>query len=555
MRSLILVLVVAACGTDQQPSGGGGMITPTAIYLTPTQHLTRASMALRGVRPSVADLQTVAADASQLPAIVDRYLASPEFGATMKDLHNELLLMRVEQTNMTFPAVDKLDGKTFTELNAVYDEPLRLIEDVITHDQPYTDIVTANYTLANQTVADLWGLPHLSAPDNWERTQFTDGRPASGILASSIVFARWRSTGFNFNRGRANMISRSLLCHDFLTSDIDVDTSVDLSNPDIVADAVVNNPSCAGCHQTLDPLASYMFTQDGNPNLGHIDTYPLLQYHAKNVDDWKTTNKRPPLFFGQPAPGMDGLGQAIATDPRFAQCAAQHFAAYLTERAQADLPLAWVAALQQGFVASNFSAKALAKQVVLSDEFRVAGDSDPVVADTAIGYQKARPEQLARMISDLTGFQWMTTSTLKARGAPIGTTDLLQSDYIGFRVLEGGIDSYFVSAPVFTMNATSSLAARQVAGAAADFVVEHDATVTPRTLFGHAPTITDQASVRTELVNLHARIYGDLVASDDPAIDETYAMFSDAFVASNDAKRAWKLVLVGMLSDLRALYF
>jgi hypothetical protein len=32
-------------------------------------------------------------------------------------------------------------------------------------------------------------------------------------------------------------------------------------------------------------------------------------------------------------------------------------------------------------------------------------------------------------------------------------------------------------------------------------------------------------------------------------------MFSDAFAASNDAKRAWKLVLVGMLSDLRALYF
>src|ERR1700709_2783245 len=120
MRSLFLVLVIAACGTDQQSSGGGGMM-PTAIYLTPTQHLTRASMALRGVRPSVADLETVAADASQLPALVDRYLASPEFGATMKDLHNEVLLMRVEQTNMTFPAIDKLDGKTFTELNAVYD--------------------------------------------------------------------------------------------------------------------------------------------------------------------------------------------------------------------------------------------------------------------------------------------------------------------------------------------------------------------------------------------------------------------------------------------------
>jgi hypothetical protein len=249
------------------------------------------------------------------------------------------------------------------------------------------------------------------------------------------------------------------------------------------------------------------------------------------------------------------MGQAIASDPRFAQCAATHFASYLTEHAAADLSLTWIAQLQAGFVASNFNAKQLAKAVVLSDEFRIAGDTDAVAADSAIGYQKARPEQLARMISDLTGFQWMTTSRLKARGAPIGTTDLLQSDYIGFRVLAGGIDSYFVTAPVFTMNATSSLATQQVAAAAADFVVEHDATIPTRTLFAHAPTFHDEATARAELVNLHARIYGDLIASDDPAIDETYAMFSDAYAASNDAKRAWKLVLVGMLSDLRAIYF
>ena len=86
-------------------------------------------------------------------------------------------------------------------------------------------------------------------------------------------------------------------------------------------------------------------------------------------------------------------------------------------------------------------------------------------------------------------------------------------------------------------------------------MVEHDATIPTRTLFTRAPTFSDEASARTELVNLHGRIYGDLIAADDPAIDETYAMFSDAYAASHDAKRAWKLVLVGMLSDLRALYF
>ena len=58
---------------------------PTTVYLTPAQHLERIALALRGVRPSVADLKAVDADPSQLPAIVDRYLASPELGATIKD--------------------------------------------------------------------------------------------------------------------------------------------------------------------------------------------------------------------------------------------------------------------------------------------------------------------------------------------------------------------------------------------------------------------------------------------------------------------------------------
>src|SRR5262249_44744846 len=161
-----------------------------------------------------------------------------------------------------------------------------------------------------------------------------------------------------------------------------------------------------------------------------------------------------PMFFGQTAPGMNGLGQAIAADPRFAQCTAQHFASYLTEIPQGQLSGAWVAKLQQQFVDSGYSAKQLAKAVVLSDEFRVAADTDAIKAEGVIGYQKARPEQLDRMIADLTGFSWTTMSMTAVRNTTVGTANLWKSDFLGFRVLGGGIDSYFVTSPVFTMNAT-----------------------------------------------------------------------------------------------------
>ncbi len=560
--SAVLLLWLAACGTDHAPPPPDAPTAdPTLHYLSPTEHLTRASLALRGVRPSVADLQAVAADPTQLPAIVDRYLATPEFGATIEDLHNEQLLMRLEQPQFTMQPVagTATAGATFLQLNtSVYEEPLRLIREIVTNDRPYTDIVTADYTMADGLVAAIWGYPHATAPDQWERTSYPDARGAAGILSTSAFYERWHSTGFNFNRGRANEISRALLCHDFLTSDIVPDTSIDLSNPDIVANAVVQNPSCAGCHQTLDPLASYLFPFKGNLTVGQITAYPLPWYLPNQTNRWQTTNKRPPMFFGDTASGLTGLGQAIAQDPRFARCAAVHFASYFTEVPEDQLPADWIAQLQQQFVASNYSAKQLAKAVVLSDAFRVSHDTDATKAEGVVGYLKTRPEQMSRMLTDLTGYRWQATSNAQVRGMPVGTGDLLQGDFVGFRVLAGGLDNYFVTQPVFTMNATSSLVARAASAAAADFVVEHDATAAPadRTLFTQAAVgATDEAAVRKELVYLHARIFGELHGASDPAIDDAYQLFTDALAASGDAKRAWKVTLTGMLGDFRALFY
>ena len=566
MRIFVPLLLLAACTGDVSPTPDPDPDpdSPTVVHLSPTQHLSRASMALRGVRPSVEDLRAVDADPAALGTIVDRYLASPEFAETIKELHNETLLLRIEQATLTFPMTTVMPSATALDVNgSVFDESLRLIADIITTDQPYTKIVTADYTMANGIVATIWGLPHTGPAAAWERTPWTDGRGAAGILSIESLYHRWRSTGFNYNRGRANMISRGLLCHDFLHSDVDIDTSVDLADPDVVANAVVANPSCAGCHQTLDPVASYLFPFRGQININALtngtDTYPVGGYVKNQEMRWQTTNKRPPLFFGVQATGLAGLGRAIAGDPRFARCSAQRFASYFTEVPQDQLSGAWVAELQSAFVESGFNAKQLAKAIVLSDEFRVSHDTDAAIAEKLVGTQKVRPDQLSRMIKDLTGFSWTTTTTAKLRGMPYGTPDLLQSDMVGFRVLGGGIDSYFVTEPVHTMNATSSLVAKAAASAAAEFVVEHDATVpaAQRTLFTVAGVgATDPTQIRAQLAYLHARIYGELVAPDSAEVDDTYALFTDALATTNNnMRRAWKLTLVGMLADFRSLFY
>ena len=558
----LLFVCLGACteSSTTPPDPTPDPVSPTAVFLSPAQHLTRASMALRGVRPSVADLRAVTDDPNAIEAIVDGYLASPEFGQTIKELHNETLLVRVEQPQMTYPPLGPLATITAREMNdGLFEEPLELIRNIVMTDQPYTKIVTADYTMANGVTSVIWGLPHTAGMDTWQRATYPDGRVPAGILSTSAFHHRWRSTGFNYNRGRANEISRSLLCHDFLHADIQIDTSVDLSDPDVVANAVIANKSCAGCHQTLDPLASYLFVYRGSLAPVGVDAYPVTYYTPAQINRWKTANKRPPMFFGEDTGGMGGLGEAIANDPRFAKCTAQRFASYMSEVSLEDVNGAWVARMQKALVDSNWSAKALAKAIVLSDEFRISHDTDDTRAETTVGALKARPEQLHRMLRDLTGFNWSTTSTLRLRAnLPYGTANLLESDFIGFRVLAGGIDSYFVTDPVHTMNATSSLVAKIAASSAADFVVDHDlaAPIAQRTLFSAADvTATDPAQIRAQLALLHARIYGELVDADSPEVDETFALYSESFDATSDRARAWKLTLVGMLSDFRSLFY
>lgn len=558
---LLATLLLVGCAdpaTTPPPPLPPDPLPPTVVFLSPADHLSRASMALRGVRPTIEQLRAVADDPTMLPLIVDGYLTSPEFGKTIRELHNETLLVRVEQANMTYPAVAPLTGVTSRQMNdAVFEEPLALIEDIVMTDQPYTAIVTADYTMANGITAQVWGMSHAGAPEAWERSNYPDNRAAAGILATSAMQHRWRSTGFNYNRGRANEISRALLCHDFLDSEIQIDTSVDLSDPEVVANAVQANSSCAGCHQTLDPLASYLFTFRGNLNPGQVDAYPISYFTPGQADSWMTKNQREPMFFGAEATGLGGLGQAIADDPRFATCAARRFASYFTEVGLNDVSNLWVARLRQAFVDSEYDAKTLAKEIVLSDEFRISHDTDAARAETTVGVLKARPEQMHRMLVDLTGFEWSTSSTQRLR-MPYGEANLLESDFIGFRVLAGGIDSFFVTSPVHTMNATSSLVAKTAAAAAAEFVVEHDlaAPAGERTLFVEAGVnVADDAKIKQQLAYLHARIYGELVLPDSAEVAETFAMYTDALAASSDRSKAWKVTLIGMLSNFRSLFY
>lgn len=542
-----------------------------AEQLTPVEHLIRVSMALRGTRPSIEEIAMVEEDPDAIAMLVDEYMEAPQFGEVIRDLHDDALLVEVD---LALPAVEPLDGLFPQTIGrSVMQTPLRLAEHVVVQDRPYTELVTADYWVGDDVAATVYGVPYDQGGPQWQELPLTDDRPAAGVLSDTAFYVRHASAGDNYNRGRANAISRALLCMDFLVQDIDVSGGIDLSDPEAVANAVVENEACAACHDPLDPLASHLF---GFPNeldvvqyfddveeAGGTPAYPLPQiYQPQQEGRWEGTNERPPAYFGVETEDLADLGQQIAADPRFTQCAARRFYAYFNQVRLEDAPSDRVAELQAVLEDSGFDAKALVREVVLGDDFRASHSVDETVAETLVGYKKARPFQLDLMLEDLTGFRWELDVGLLGQelGEPLGegTISLARNSLVGFSVLAGAGDSLFVTEASNTVNATTSLVLRTLAAEAASFVVERELALEPgqrRLLTALGDDPSDEVAVRAQLAELMLRLFGQHVEPESAEVDEVHAVFAATLERTGDASHAWKTTLTALLQDLQIIYY
>jgi hypothetical protein len=557
------------------------------VYLEPTEQLLRASMALRGLRPSADDWDELAADPGALEAIVDRYLDSDAFGLTIRDMHAETFLMRSETVQL--PTLGPLAGQNRGDVNrSLAEAPLMLIEDIVLGDAPYTDIVTADYMMADSRTSKAWAdVEYNESGPEWQVSHWPETRPKAGILSTSELWVRHISNGSNYHRQRANLIADTLLCATFLDRDIPLDGSIDLSDPAVVADAVLKEKVCVGCHQALDPLASSLWgfrrkipffaigqlyaggaCDDGDEDFTFYNNcLPLETYNPAAEVGWQVVGTRPPGYYGLPAGNLEDIGQAIAADPRFSLCAARRFSSYLTQTPIDDVPFATVAALQERFIGSNYNAKDLAKAIVLSDTFLAAEEGQ--LGSAISGLQIVRPEQYARLVEDLTGFVWEINAdraTCAAQGNCWGDVDLGLSDAYGFRSMAGGIDGYFITKPTHTATPVRSLYTATIAKEAAAFAVEADFAQPDTTLRSLLRNVEDdhtgEETIRVQLQALHLRILGEQVETDSTEVTESYVLWESLRLGTvagvppdGDIPRTWSLLISAMLRDVKTIYY
>ena len=222
----------------------------------------------------------------------DRLLTDRDLGAEVVPRSGEF----VEYTNKLHRLIEDAGGDP-EDAPAAWDwvgdvqfgasrAPLELIAHLAKNDLPYTEVVSADYIMANPFAADAYGAPtafdnpndaHEFKPseivsyfaddaskqvriaiEKFTIMQVTDpgnrkiDYPHAGILNTTAFMLRYPSTATNRNRAR----SRWTYYH-FLGVDVEKSASR-TTDPVALADTnnpTLHNPACTVCHTLLDPVA------------------------------------------------------------------------------------------------------------------------------------------------------------------------------------------------------------------------------------------------------------------------------------------------------------
>ncbi len=217
-------------------------------------------------------------------------------------------------------------------------EPLELLRYIVENDRPFSEILTADYTMVSPYTARGYGIfeelqdqfqdpddPFEFIPAKLKALKHRDGKvqptadgvyPHAGLLSMFQYLRRYPTTETNRNRLRARMYYQHFLGVDIMSLAPRVSDAAAI-------DAQYETPTmqaaeCVVCHRTIDPIAGLF--QDYYNEDGH---------YGPRKDGW---------FVDMFAPGREGtdlpeserwrslqwLAEHTTADPRFAVAMAEH---------------------------------------------------------------------------------------------------------------------------------------------------------------------------------------------------------------------------------------
>ncbi len=308
-----------------------------------------------------------AGDLSQpkvLLAQARRMLKDPKVKGMATEFTGNWLVFRQFETNNS---VDRQRFPTFNDdlREAMFQEPIRFMQDNIAHDRSVLDFLYAKYTFVNPPLARHYGMPAVpGGTDNWVRVDDADKYGRGGILPMAVFMTQY-SPGLRTSPvKRGNWVVQKVLgirvpppppVVPELPSD---EAKSDLPIREMLAKHRAN-PFCAGCHQRFD---SFGLSFEGYGPVGDKREKDLA---GRPVDDAVS-------FPGDvKGVGLSGLQSFIRDhrQDRFVENLCRKMLAYALNRSLQLSDESLIDQMKTNLAADGYRFRALVETIVLSPQF------------------------------------------------------------------------------------------------------------------------------------------------------------------------------------------
>ncbi|MCA9071341.1 MAG: DUF1592 domain-containing protein [Planctomycetaceae bacterium] len=555
--------------------------------LSPKRLLRRTTLSLAGRLPTPEEIAAIEKEGlNAMDSLLEKLMQEEAFYDRLKEAFNDILLIRGYdggaegalsyehfKDRLWYQKLDpgKLSyqhpkKKAYYELvknyrEAMLREPLELIAHIVRNDQPFTEIVTADYIMVSPYTAKGYGIfedikqrfrdpenPFEFIPTKIEALRARNGKqvqpsetgfyPHAGLLSNFQYLKRFPTTETNRNRLRVRMYFEHFLGIDIMQLAPRVNDAAAITEKYEVP--TMQAAECVVCHKVIDPIAGLYqdyYVVDGKGIYGprkegwYEDMFPagLDGQELPTEERWRS---------------LQWLGEQTARDPRFATAVVGHvwyilsgrkplmppddiddpmFAAkHRAYRVQRDE----VERIAERFVESNFNLKVVFKEWIRSQFYRADGLATSVkeprrlteLDDVGV-VRMLTPEQLERKLAAIFGKDWGRLHDGDAK----------------LNILYGGIDSKEVTEritePSGAMGAIQRIMANDMAcrHTAADFSLAPE----KRRLFPeiepmHVPGTNAETDekIRRAIVHLHELLLGRYDEVNDPEVLRTFNLFA-----------------------------
>jgi len=301
-----------------------------------------------------------------------RMMKDPRIAGLATEFTGNWLNFRLFETNNS---VDRQRFPAFDDdlREAMFQEPIRFMRDLIQHDGSVLDLLYGNYTFVNPPLARHYGMPDVPGDtDHWVRVDNANAYGRGGVLPMA-VFMTQNSPGLRTSPvKRGNWVVQKVLgirvpppppVVPELPSD---EAKTDKPIREMLAEHH-KNPFCAGCHERFD---SFGLVFEGYGPVGGKRATDLA---GRPVDAAAT------FPGGVNATGVEGLRQFIKDhrQTNFIDNLSRKLLSYALGRSLVLSDESLIDKMKTNLAADGYRFRALAETIVLSPQFRTRRAPEP----------------------------------------------------------------------------------------------------------------------------------------------------------------------------------